>query len=95
MHIRKQEIDWILIRMLYSYICARMQGTWSSRLGLDTKVKNMLFKKISIVKCKEVKTGCSLAESSKEGYGSKRVVLPMMMVVLYMTQKWAFKVTVT
>jgi hypothetical protein len=36
-----------------------------------------------------------LAESSEEGYGSKRVVLPMMMMVmLYMVQKWAFKVTV-
>jgi hypothetical protein len=26
-----------------------------------------------------VKTGCNLAESFKEGYGSKRAVLPMMM----------------
>jgi hypothetical protein len=33
-----------------------------------------------------VKTGCSLAESSKEDYGSKRVILPvvMMMVVMVM-----------
>jgi hypothetical protein len=55
----------------------------------------MLFKIITIVKSEEVKTGCNLAASSKEGYGSKRAVLPMMVVVLYMTQKWAFKVTVT
>jgi hypothetical protein len=27
-----------------------------------------------------VKTGCSLAESSKEGYGSERAVSPMMMM---------------
>jgi hypothetical protein len=26
-----------------------------------------------------MKTGCNLAESSKEGYGSRRAVLPMMM----------------
>jgi hypothetical protein len=32
------------------------------------------------VKSKEVKTGSNLAESSKEGYGSKRDVLPMMMM---------------
>jgi hypothetical protein len=39
-----------------------------------------------VAKSKEVKTGCSnsqewtnLAEASKEGYGSKRAVLPMMM----------------
>jgi hypothetical protein len=38
------------------------------------------------VKSKEVKTGCNVAESSKEGYGSERAVLPMMMVMLYMTK---------
>jgi hypothetical protein len=27
-----------------------------------------------------VKTRCNLAESSKDGYGSKRAVLPMMMM---------------
>jgi hypothetical protein len=27
-----------------------------------------------------VKTGCNFTESSKEGYGSKRAVLPMMMM---------------
>jgi hypothetical protein len=30
------------------------------------------------LKSKEVKTGCNLAESSKEGCGSERAVLPMM-----------------
>jgi hypothetical protein len=34
----------------------------------------MLCKKITAAKSKEVKTGCNLAESSKEGYGSKRAV---------------------
>jgi hypothetical protein len=29
-----------------------------------------------------VKNGCSLAEYSKEGYGSKRAVLPMMMIII-------------
>jgi hypothetical protein len=33
------------------------------------------------VKSKEVKTGCNLAESSMEGYGPKRGVLPMMTVM--------------
>jgi hypothetical protein len=51
------------------------------------------------MKSEKVKTGCNLAASSKEGYGSKVAVLSMMMmvvvVVLYMTEKWAFKVTVT
>jgi hypothetical protein len=31
-----------------------------------------------------VKIGCGLAEYSKEGCGSKRAVLPVMMVLLYM-----------
>jgi hypothetical protein len=34
-----------------------------------------------------VKTRCNLAESSKEGYGSKRAVLPMVMVMMIMNGK--------
>jgi hypothetical protein len=33
-----------------------------------------------VAKSKEVKTGSNLAESYKEGCGSKRAVLPMMMI---------------
>jgi hypothetical protein len=40
-----------------------------------------VFKKY-VAKSKEVKTGRSLAECSKEGYGSKRAVLPMMMMMM-------------
>jgi hypothetical protein len=29
-----------------------------------------------------VKTGCNLAEFSKEGYGSKRAIFPMIMIVM-------------
>jgi hypothetical protein len=32
-------------------------------------------------KSKEVKAGCNLTKSSKEGDGSKRAVLPMMMMI--------------
>jgi hypothetical protein len=32
----------------------------------------LLCKKINVAKSKEVKTGCNLAESSKEGYELKR-----------------------
>jgi hypothetical protein len=32
-----------------------------------------------------VKTGRNLAESSKEGHGSKRAVLPLMMMMMMMT----------
>jgi hypothetical protein len=47
---------------------------------LDAKLTTLLCEKgkITVPKCKEVKTGCSLAESSKEGCGSKRVALPVM-----------------
>jgi hypothetical protein len=37
------------------------------------------------VKSKDVKTGCNLAESSKEGYGSKGAVLSMMMMMMMTT----------
>jgi hypothetical protein len=36
--------------------------------------------KIIVAKSKEVKTGCNLEEPPKEGYGSKRAVLPIMMI---------------
>jgi hypothetical protein len=39
-------------------------------------------KKLLFPKSKEVKTGPKLAESSKEDYGSKSVVLPMMMTLM-------------
>jgi hypothetical protein len=39
-------------------------------------------KKITVVKSREVKTG--LAESSKEGYGSKTAVLPVIVVMMMM-----------
>jgi hypothetical protein len=40
-------------------------------------MKTLFFKKIIVTKYKEVKTGFNLAESFKEGYGSQRAVLPM------------------
>jgi hypothetical protein len=44
---------------------------------LEARLTTLLIKKIIVTNSKEVKTGCNLAESSKEGYGSKRAVLPM------------------
>jgi hypothetical protein len=34
-----------------------------------------------------VKTGCNLSESYKEGYGSKRAILPMIMTMMMMAAK--------
>jgi hypothetical protein len=52
---------------------------------LDARLATLLCKEITVVKSKEVKTGWYLAESSKEGYGSKRAVLLIMTmnVILY------------
>jgi hypothetical protein len=41
----------------------------------------LVCKKI-VSKSKEVKTVCNLAESSKEGCGSKRAVLPVVMMMM-------------
>jgi SRSO17 transposase len=66
--------------------------TWSSRLGVGRKADDPNLVKIIIVKSKEVKTRWSrqhsrewtnLAESSKESYGSKSSVLPVMMMMIY------------
>jgi hypothetical protein len=42
----------------------------------------LLCKQIIVAESKEVKTGCCLVRSSKEGYGSTRAVLPMMMMMM-------------
>jgi hypothetical protein len=42
----------------------------------------LLCKKNIVAKSKEVKIGCNLADFSKEGYGSKKAVLPMMMMMM-------------
>jgi hypothetical protein len=48
---------------------------------LDARLTTLLCKKSIVANSKEVKTGCDLAESSKDGYGSERAVFPMIMMV--------------
>jgi hypothetical protein len=50
--------------------------TWSPGKGL----MNLLCKRITVAKSKEVKTRHNRAKSSKEGCDSKRAVLPVMMM---------------
>jgi hypothetical protein len=47
---------------------------------LDASLTTLICEKITVVKCKELKTGCIPEESSKEGHGSKRAVLLIMMI---------------
>lgn len=49
--------------------------------GLNVVITVLKSKRITVPKPKEVKSGSSLAEFSKEGYGSKNAVLPMMINV--------------
>jgi hypothetical protein len=51
-----------------------------SRVGC--KANDIALQKIIIVKFKEVKTGCDLAEYSKEHYDSKRALLPVTTMVI-------------
>jgi hypothetical protein len=51
---------------------------------LDAGLTTLLCKQITVAKCEEVKTGCNLSNSPKEGYGSERAVLSMMMVMMMM-----------
>jgi hypothetical protein len=46
---------------------------------LDARLTALLVKKITVARSKEVKTGRNLAESSKEGYGSKTAVFSVKM----------------
>jgi hypothetical protein len=47
-------------------------------------VKILLCETIIVANSKEVKTGPNLADSSEEGCGSKRAVLPMMLMMIMM-----------
>jgi hypothetical protein len=47
---------------------------------LDARLTTLLCKKIIVAKSKEVKSRSNVAESSKEGYGSKSVVLLLLMI---------------
>jgi hypothetical protein len=60
----------------------RVQGHGPSGCELGARLTTLLCKQIIATKSKEVKTGCNLAETSKEVYGSKRVVLPMLMMII-------------
>jgi hypothetical protein len=48
---------------------------------LDARLTTLLCKKIIVAKSKQVKTGSNPVESPKEGYGSKRVALPMLLMI--------------
>jgi hypothetical protein len=56
--------------------------TWSSKLGVDARLKSLLCRKITVAKFRFLKTGCNLAGSSKEACGTKSAVLPMMMIMI-------------
>jgi hypothetical protein len=53
---------------------------------LDARLTTLLCKNI-VTKSEEVKPGYDLAESSKESYGSRSSVLPMMMMMNRATKK--------
>jgi hypothetical protein len=54
-------------------------------LGLGHKVDDLtVHKKIVVTKSKEVKTGRDLAESFKEGCGSRRAVFPVILMMMMM-----------
>jgi hypothetical protein len=55
--------------------------SWSSRLRLDAR-RTPCSLNITAAKSNKMKTGCNLAESSKKDYGSKRTLLPMMMMMM-------------
>jgi hypothetical protein len=61
----------------------RTQDLWICSQTLTTRQQRRSCKEIIAAKSKEVKTGCNLAESSKEGYGSERAVLLMMVMMKY------------
>jgi hypothetical protein len=51
-----------------------------SGLELDTRLTDLLCKRINVAKSDEVKNGSNLAEFSREGCGSESVVMLIMMI---------------
>jgi hypothetical protein len=48
----------------------------------DSRLTTSACNKTTVAKSKELKTESNMAESSKKGYGSKRAVLPMKMMMM-------------
>jgi hypothetical protein len=57
---------------------------WCSRLGVGRNTDELALRKYYSFEINEVKAGSNLAESSKEGCGSKRAVFPMMIMMIMM-----------
>jgi hypothetical protein len=57
-----------------------MQGPALPGWGLDVSLTTLLYNKNIVVKSKEVKTRSNLTKPSKESYGSKGAVFPIMMM---------------
>jgi hypothetical protein len=49
---------------------------------LDTTLTTLLCKKVTVGNYEEVKTGCKLAGSSKEGCGSKRDISQIIIIII-------------
>jgi hypothetical protein len=60
----------------------QIQGPGPPGCGLDARLTTLLCKKNIVTKPKEMKAGWNLAKSSKEGDGSKRAVLQIMMMMM-------------
>jgi hypothetical protein len=56
-------------------------------LGVERKTNVLALKKGIVANSKEVKTGCNLAESSNEGYGSKMAILTIMTMIMTLNKQ--------
>jgi hypothetical protein len=57
-------------------------------LELGSKAEELSREKGIVAKSKKVKTGWKLEKLSKEGYGSERAILPLMMMIRSRSIKW-------
>jgi hypothetical protein len=64
-----------------------IQGADPPGLGLDARPTTLLCKRSIVAKSKEMKTGCNLADFSKQSYGSRNAVLPVMMMMMMMMNR--------
>jgi hypothetical protein len=80
------------LQLSHSLTVGRKYRDLVLQVGGWTQGSRTIFCKKIVAKSGEVKTGCNLAESCNEGYGSKRADLPMtiMMMIVMMVNYCQF-----
>jgi hypothetical protein len=68
------------------YFTQNTRTFYRCRCSITSLIAPHVIEKKKSIKSKKVKTGCNLAESSKEDSGPTRIILSIMMMIVHRTE---------